>query len=543
MSDIKITKLSKIISSDLKAKDKDSEKYWNKYSEIISEKLPYHQIDSPVIKQETRSDGSSISWMKDSQYLEAHNMKILTKNLLETQLKSLPATQPTSVEIDKETKKIRIEPNQVQKELFDKCFNAHRYFYNKAIEEMTNIYERNKNNKENKIEQYLESSQYHIVVAAVVIKNEDLTEENMWMKEIPICVRNQAVKTAVATKDTVAENFRNGNISHFKLDFLSKKRSINICFINKKSLTNGNLFPKILKEFASLLCQNCLDYRNNYKDDISIRDHCNIKSLENKSLSNNCKPCVDDIVHPKCKQQCKFLTKSYGDFSIIQEKDENYYACMIVSPTNKILDLKENICALDPGVRTFQTMYSKDSTAEFGYDTAEKILCLYKREDKLKAVLATATLTSKKRRGINKKCDKLRTKIKNITDDLHWKIADYLTKNFQVILLPVFNTNQTSSKNDKVTSNTATRLLIGLSHHEFQQKLLYKAKQRGRNVILCKEDFTTKCCGGCGTLNEKIGGKKTFHCENCSLTMDRDIHAARNILIRTLSTYFGNTLG
>jgi putative transposase len=85
--------------------------------------------------------------------------------------------------------------------------------------------------------------------------------------------------------------------------------------------------------------------------------------------------------------------------------------------------------------------------------------------------------------------------------------------------------------------------LIGLSHHEFQQKLLYKAKQRGRNVILCKEDFTTKCCGGCGTLNEKIGGKKTFHCENCSLTMDRDIHAARNILIRTLSTYFGNTLG
>jgi transposase len=86
-------------------------------------------------------------------------------------------------------------------------------------------------------------------------------------------------------------------------------------------------------------------------------------------------------------------------------------------------------------------------------------------------------------------------------------------------------------------SNTTTRLLLGLRHYDFQQKLLYKAKQLGRNVILCKEHYTSKCCGVCGKLNNKLGGKKIFHYSNCNTTMDRDIHAARNILLRAWTIY------
>jgi putative transposase len=124
--------------------------------------------------------------------------------------------------------------------------------------------------------------------------------------------------------------------------------------------------------------------------------------------------------------------------------------------------------------------------------------------------------------------------------NLHWQTCDYLTKCFQVILLPIFNSKQMTNRKKRKISKTSTRLLLGLSHYSFQQKLIYKAKQRGRQVILCKENYTSKCCGSCGQLNESLGSKKIFKCNNCNLIMDRDIHAARNILIRALSIYLDN---
>ena len=94
-----------------------------------------------------------------------------------------------------------------------------------------------------------------------------------------------------------------------------------------------------------------------------------------------------------------------------------------------------------------------------------------------------------------------------------------------------------ANKKKRKISRTTTKLLLSLSHYSFQQKLIDKAKRRGRTVILCKEHYTTKCCGNCGVLNETIGSKKIFHCNSCGLTMDRDIHAARNILLRAMTHY------
>ena len=46
--------------------------------------------------------------------------------------------------------------------------------------------------------------------------------------------------------------------------------------------------------------------------------------------------------------------------------------------------------------------------------------------------------------------------------------------------------------------------------------------------------FTSKTCGKCGHLNNKLGGSRTFNCRACKHTEDRDVHAARNILLRYL---------
>jgi putative transposase len=332
-----------------------------------------------------------------------------------------------------------------------------------------------------------------------VPRDTELTEDNLWMKDVPLATREEPVRKAIVALKTGFKQLKNKTIAKFQLGFRSRKRCDNVFYCSKKSLKPGGaLFTNRLKEHKYLKARG-----------------------KNQEL----------------------FDKNCGIFSIIQTKDKRYYACLVVAAEEQRLEPRENICALDPGVRTFQTMYSQKSIGEFGNNTSKKLDELYHREDKLKSILSKEKLTSAKKYKLKQRCALLRTKIANIVTDLHWKTADYLTKTFQVVLLPIFATKQMVSKSDRNIGRATARHLYGLSHYSFQQKLLYKAKVRGRQVILCKEHYTSKCCGNCGELNEKLGSKKVFECSNCGLVADRDLHAARNILIRALSLYYGEALG
>ena len=50
------------------------------------------------------------------------------------------------------------------------------------------------------------------------------------------------------------------------------------------------------------------------------------------------------------------------------------------------------------------------------------------------------------------------------------------------------------------------------------------------------EVVVSKTCGRCGSIHSRLGGSKVFVCPQCSLECDRDLHAARNVLLRFLSS-------
>jgi hypothetical protein len=54
-------------------------------------------------------------------------------------------------------------------------------------------------------------------------------------------------------------------------------------------------------------------------------------------------------------------------------------------------------------------------------------------------------------------------------------------------------------------------------------------------VVECDEAYTSKTCGKCGKTHAKLGSNKTFKCPKCDHEADRDISAARNILLRYLT--------
>ena len=121
--------------------------------------------------------------------------------------------------------------------------------------------------------------------------------------------------------------------------------------------------------------------------------------------------------------------------------------------------------------------------------------------------------------------------MKNIIDDFHWKSADFLCKNFNTILLPEFGVKNMTSKKNRLNKKIAKDML-SLRHYAFKCKLKHKAKMYGRLLLIVTENLTSKTCGKCGEVNN-VKGNKIYICKYCDYKVDRDINAARNILIRT----------
>src|SRR5207245_9044469 len=69
----------------------------------------------------------------------------------------------------------------------------------------------------------------------------------------------------------------------------------------------------------------------------------------------------------------------------------------------------------------------------------------------------------------------------------------------------------------------------------FIHMLLYKGKLYGKDLQFLDERNTSKQCSGCGNLKAMPLSKRTYHCAECGLVMDRDDNSAVNILMRFLA--------
>ena len=71
--------------------------------------------------------------------------------------------------------------------------------------------------------------------------------------------------------------------------------------------------------------------------------------------------------------------------------------------------------------------------------------------------------------------------------------------------------------------------------YTFIQMLLYKCQLYGKDLQFLDERNTSKQCSGCGNLKAMPLWKRTYHCAECGLVMDRDENSAVNILMRFLA--------
>jgi putative transposase len=313
--------------------------------------------------------------------------------------------------------------------------------------------------------------------------------EDSWEREIPFDTRQEAIMDAAVAYKTNLLMSKHKKIGSFKMHFKSRKDRTQIFKINKTTFKNGNIFPQRLKHHKNI------KYRNK------------MQRWVNRNI---------DVIE--------------SNF-IIYRSNNRYYLCLPMTRKSEKIESSCNDVYLDPGVRTFQAFYSPSGMAgEIGNGFNNKLQMIGEREDNLKSLKIKKKRT---KRNINQRRSKLRAKIKNKVNDLHWKSADFLCKNFDNIFLPTFQTKQMVKKNGILRPKTSRQMMM-LSHYAFKEKLRFKSSCYGKTVIDCSEAYTSKTCGFCGELNTTLGGSKTFTC-HCGYKLDRDIHGARNIYLRTIS--------
>ena len=125
----------------------------------------------------------------------------------------------------------------------------------------------------------------------------------------------------------------------------------------------------------------------------------------------------------------------------------------------------------------------------------------------------------------NMKVSKLHTKIANNRLDFLNKLTSHLVRNYDNIGL------ETLSTKNMMQNNKLAKSLSDVSLSKFNEILEYKAKYNGVSITRADRFYpSSKTCSHCGTIKSNLTlAQRTFICDACGYTIDRDLNASINL--------------
>ena len=187
--------------------------------------------------------------------------------------------------------------------------------------------------------------------------------------------------------------------------------------------------------------------------------------------------------------------------------------------------------ALDPGVRSFLAWYCPDSVGKIAQGAYFRIQRLCERLDDL--LSRSAKAPSRKRRSMRRAASRMRIRVESLIQELHRQTARFLVDNFDVILLPTFETSDMVELGRRRIRSKTVRNLLSLAHYRFGMFLRHKTHEAGVAIVSVNEAYTTKTVSWTGESIENLGGA-TVIVGGDGERMDRDYNGARGIYLRAL---------
>ncbi len=392
--------------------------------------------------------------------------------------------------------------NQKDKETLNRYFGIYRWTYNQAV----SLLKDEEIHKEKKLIIDPDSSKpitWLKFLRQRVINNRDsqLVKDNPWTRELISDIRAEAMHEALKGYVINLKMLQDKKIKHFELHYRKKK-------CKSESITLRKLWLDLSKK-------NVVSIKWPIERTKPQKKLPPMKFFVPNGASNNIQ-----ISH-----SCKLHRTNMNE----------YYLLVPVTVEPKTVDTQDRhtlrICSLDPGVRTFQTIY--DATANkvtyVGRQDIQRIRRLGYRYDKLQSQQSKEK--SRMRYRLKRVMRRINKRIRNLVDEMHKQLAKYLVTNYDLIMLPLFSVKQMTVKIGRNINSTTARGMITLSHFRFKQRLIDKARQFRKKIAIVDESYTTKTCSSCGHMR-KIKNAKTYKCLYCKQSFERDANGAKNIFLK-----------
>ena len=169
---------------------------------------------------------------------------------------------------------------------------------------------------------------------------------------------------------------------------------------------------------------------------------------------------------------------------------------------------------------------------------------LSKRLKKLKRLqrqLSRKEKGSQNRNKCKKNLAKQYNKVRCTRNDQLHKLTTRLTKNYTFIAIEDLSITQ-MLKNKRLA-----RQIADSGWYEFRRQLTYKAALRGNKLLIADRWYaSSKKCSRCKQIKDNLClSERTYQCQQCNFSIDRDLNAALNLqeLINTVSSTEINACG
>ena len=303
-----------------------------------------------------------------------------------------------------------------------------------------------------------------------------------WELETPKEVRAGAVDDVCSAYKSGMSNLKAGNIRHFRLGFRKRKSNYKSVVIPKNFLKNKSGIIHLAPMF--------------------FNDDCKFKMGKKTKKKHG-----DLVINHDCR---------------ISKKMDEYWLLVPLPMVCQEKKLPVNYCGVDPGVRTFMTSFGNNGCMEYEYNTR----MIQKLDTKL--AKCKDKKYNKPNRIYKSKLVKLERRKENLINELHWKTINHLVTHNDFIFYGDIKSHDIVKDGKNRTLN---RGMNNLKFYKFKERLLHKAKEHGKNVIMVHEANTTKTCSFCGQMNN-VGTSKVYSCSSCNRKVGRDVNAAKNILMK-----------
>ena len=189
-----------------------------------------------------------------------------------------------------------------------------------------------------------------------------------------------------------------------------------------------------------------------------------------------------------------------------------------IEPT--ITTKKRDVIGVDLGVKVLATC--SDGTVFEGVKAYKKLAAKLSR---MQYLLRQKVIGSNNWKKAQAKIARLQKRIANLRKDNLHKITTYLAKNHSRVVIEDLNVS------GMMANHKLAKAIGDMGFYQFRRQLEYKAKLYGSEVLVVPRFYpSSKTCSNCHRVKENLTlSERTFVCDHCGLSIDRDLNASINL--------------